>query len=187
MTVKDVLKTTALVLGREDVCNYLENPSTDVGEDTLSTINVLVRLLNLVVSELSGTYIPLAKTEDITPIDNKIYFSELSENALKIKKVLSPLGKEIAFSFYPEYIVVNSGSTVSVQYEYLPANLDLEDKVGYSESQVPKRVLAYGTAAEFSITEGSFSKAVMWHERYVEEIKSICFSGNSQIKQRSWV
>lgn len=187
MTVKEVLKTTAMLLGREDVSGYLDESNKDVGEDTLSSVNVLVGLVNLVISELSNSYIPLVKTETVSVSGGKVYFSTLSETALKIQKVFVGADREIDFSYHPEYITVDGQSEVMVQYEYLPSNRGLEDDVGYTERQVARRVLAYGTAAEFCITEGSFDKAVMWHERYVEELKSICLPTNSKIKTRSWV
>jgi hypothetical protein len=187
MTVKEVLKTTAMLLGREDVSEYLDGTNENIGEDTLSSVNVLVGLINLVISELSNSYIPLVKAETVSVSGGKIYFSDLSETALKIQKVFVGADKEINFSYHPEYIAVDGQTEVRVQYEYMPSNRGLDDEVGYSERQVARRVLAYGTAAEFCITEGSFDKAVMWHERYVEELKSICLPINSKIKTRSWV
>jgi hypothetical protein len=187
MTVKEVLKTTATLLGREDVSGYLNDNSVEVGEDTLSALNVLVGLVNLVVNELSGTYIPLVKTETVPVENGRVYFSVLSETALKIQGVYSTAGKKIDYGYHPEYIIVNGQKQITIEYEYQPSNLGLEDSVGYNERQVSKRVIAYATAAEFCLTEGSFDKAVMWHERYVEEIKAICFPVNSKIKQRSWV
>lgn len=187
MTVKEVLKTTATLLGREDVSGYLNDPMVEVGDDTLSALNILVGLVNLVVSELSGTYIPLVKTETVPVENGRVYFTALSETALKIQRVFSGAGKQIDYGYHPEYIIVDGENQVIVEYEYQPSNLGLEDSVGYNERQVSKRVIAYATAAEFCLTEGSFDKAVLWHERYCEEIKAICFPVNSKIKQRSWV
>ena len=81
MTVKDVLKSASNMLSRQDVCAYLDGANQG-GQDTLPTIGVMTSLLNLVVSELAGTFIPMVKCEEIDATDGKIYFTALTERCV---------------------------------------------------------------------------------------------------------
>lgn len=184
MTVKEIIKTSATLLGREEVVKYIDGGQGDA--DTLSKVNVLTRLINLVINELAGSFIPMIKSEEISVLNDKIYYKDLSENLLNIVSVTDMHGNEISYEKKHEYIAVNLKNAI-VEYEYLPANYGLEDSVGYEENQVSSRVLAYGLAAEFCITEGAFDEAVMWHKRYADGIERLCIPSSRSIKGRCFI
>ena len=186
MLVKDIIKTTSSMLNREDVLDYLNDKTQDVGQDTLPTINLLVNLLNLVVSELAGTFIPMIKSEEIKVNSNKIYYSDLEEKCIKVLCVYDDKGNKLDFEQSVEFIYVNADCAV-VEYEFVPPNYDLESQIGYKESDITSSALSYGLASEYCICKGSFEEAVMWHERYVNSIYEKRKLKNATIKGRCFI
>ncbi len=185
MTVKEIIKTSASLLNREDIVAYLDGENSNVGEQTLPAINTFVTLLNLVISELAGTFIPMRKKETVSIKNGKIEYSLLSERPLRIINVYDLNDRAVNFSDEAFFIKVESG-TKQIEYEYAPPNYDLNDAIGYSESDISVGALAYGLTAEFCICKGSFEEAVMWHGRYVESINNRRSVKNASIKERSW-
>lgn len=185
MKIKDVIKIAATFLGRTDVTAYLESGETESGSETLQTVNLMTNLTNLVITELSSTYIPLKTTENVYSSMGKIYYSRLSQTPVRTVSV-SFYGKQIDYGYNPEYLIVPHDGMYTVEYEYTPSNLGLDDHVGYTEKDITATILAYGLAAEFCITEGGFEQAVMWHKRYADGIERLCMPKNRRISERRW-
>lgn len=183
MYIKDILKASALLLGKENVLTYLNGDQSNLS--TLVTINNMTSLANLVISELASTYIPMVKKETISVRDQKIYYTDLSERVLSILSVTDSSGKEVCYKTFHEYIFATA-SVVEVEYEFSPPNYDLLDNVNFSNPQVDERVLAYGLNAEVCISEARFEEAVTWHKRYVDAIATICKPKNLTVKERRW-
>ena len=183
MKIKDVIKNCALLLGKQNVLTYLDGGQTD--GVTIATVNNMTSLVNLVINELACTYIPMVKSETVLATDGKIYYTELTERALKVLSVTDIHGDEIDAKITPEYVKIK-GSSATIEYEFLPPNYGLEDQFNFSNTQVTERVLSYGLSAELCISEGRFDEAVTWHERYVQEISIICCPKNTLLKQRRW-
>lgn len=185
MKIKEIVKLSALLLGREDIVKYIdEGESAQTGKDTSSAVERLTALTNLVISELSTSFVPITTKEFVQAIDGKIYFNKFNKTPLKIVAVFDANDNKIDFEQYPEYIL--SRNAYSVLYEYLPEQKTIEQDCPYEERIVPSRVLSYGVASEFCITEGEFEQAVMWHKRYVQSIENILLPKNRQTKNRRW-
>ena len=184
MTIKDVVKITALMTGRNDIVDYLNGKQT--GADAADSVSTLEGLTNLVVNELSCTYIPLVKVESVIVTLGKVYFSSLMEKVLHVKGVYSPQGKAVPYTQTAKYLSVDL-MNVDIEYEYVPKTLKLEDEIGYEEKDVPSRVLAYGVAAEFAISERRFDEAVTYHKRYVDALEEMLTPKNLMIKKRSFI
>ncbi len=186
MTVKEILSVCATCIGREDVVEYLKDPRSDgVGKDTVSAVSTMVRLLNIVLTELASSYIPMFISEKITTENGRFNLSNLCESALEIEKIFDDYGNEISYKISGEYVYLGSG-IATVKYKYIPKNYDLEDQIGYTEKDVSKMTLACGLSAEFSISEGDFEQAVMWHKRFVDGVSSVCLPKSTKTKSRYW-
>lgn len=186
MKLKDVIKITALLIGRTDVCDYLKGLSENAEPETLKTVDAMVTLANLVINELATTYVPLVKRESVRVSDGKVYYDDFSEKILKIRKVYGADGIELDFKTAPEYLSVCGYSAVSVEYEYTPHNRGIDEETGYEEGQLPERVLSYGVAAEYFVSVGRFEEAVTWHKRYVDALSALLLPKNRIIKKRCW-
>lgn len=186
MTVKEVLKTVSAMIGREDAISYLNGSTLGVGEETAPTVNLMANLLNLVISELSATFIPMIKTETVTTQNGKVFYASLKENAVRIIKVYDADGKELSIKSNAEYLETEK-NTVTVEYEYAPTSYGLTDTIGYTEKEVSLSTLAYGVVAEYSISQGNFDEAVMWHKRYVDSVSQMRKLKNVTVKGRYFV
>lgn len=184
MLVKEIIEATASVVGRKDVSEYL-SLGKECSEDTLSTVNKLVGLLNMIIGELAGTFIQMIEREKVTAIGGKIYYTALSYQPIEILKVRLADGTEVEYSQTAEFIKVNSESVI-VEYAYLPPSYDVNSKIGSFETDIPKSLLIYGLCAEYSICTGAFDEAVLWHDRYVDAVKDARKVKNSKIKGRCW-
>ena len=186
MTVKEIIKSACALVGREDVVKYLNDNSVTVGEDTLPTLNVMVSLLNIVIGELSGTFIPMIKLERVSAKNKRVYYADLLERCLKVIAVYDDSGNKINYAHTPEYMDVFADN-VQVEYQFIPPNYDLESEIGYTDADISASALAFGLCAEYSISKGSFDQAVMWHERYVDAVSAKRKLKNGTVKQRSFV
>lgn len=186
MKLKEIVKYAAVYLGLEKVVAYLENAEFSSDQNALAAVDSLTRCANLVINELACAFIPLKKQEEITAGDGKIYYSSLSETPLEIKNLTDESGKTAKFSVFPEYIATDAGK-FSVEYEYAPANYGLDDTVGYSEREISARAIAYGVAAEYSMTVKSFDESVLFREKYENALSRILYQKNSVIKGRSFL
>ncbi len=184
MTIKEIIDATANVVGRKDVSEYL-NLGKEGSEDTLLTVNKLVGLLNMIISELAGTFIPMIKSESVSAKNGRIYFTDLSCKALEILKVLLPNGTELNYSQNAEFISVPADNVI-IEYSYVPPAYDLTSTIGYTEKEISKSTLIYGLCAEYCICTGAFDEAVLWHDRYVDAVKETRKVKNSKIKGRCW-
>ena len=114
-----------------------------------------------------------------------MFYKDLTEQALRIVKVTDFNGNQLDFKTDAEYFICNRDALI-VNYEYLPPNYDLEDQIGYLETDISAGILSYGVNAEYSICEGRFNEAVMWHKRYADHISEICLPKNKRLKGRVW-
>ncbi len=184
MKARDIVRSSALMLGRTDVVKYLDGQASAVA-DTLESVNLLTNLCSLVVDELSATYIPLVRKETVTFANGKHALNQFRDNVIKIIAVYDVDERKVDFSLDTYYVRANVTKCV-VEYQYSPKNYDLDDEIGYSNKDISVTALAYGVTAEYCITQGQFEQAVMHHKRYVDAITEICLPKNRKIKARSW-
>ncbi len=184
MTIKEIISTASTVLGRQDVYNHLnKTPSND--QETLKTLDTMVNLVNMVISELAGTFIPMVKIEKISSNSTKFYYTDLSEKPLEILCVYTENGSPATYNQTAEYLQTNNFSAI-VEYSYAPPKYNINSQIGYKEEQISSSTLVYGLLAEYCIVIGAFDEAVMWHDRFVDGVKEKRKVKNSKIKGRCW-
>ncbi len=186
MTVKDVVKISATFLGREKILEYLNGKTQDVDAITLSELDTLTRLTNLVVYELACTFLPMVKVEHVYLTDGKLYYSVLAQTPLEIVGVMDENMVKVDYIQKPQYLQTALDSAL-VEYTYFPSTYGLEDKLGYDETSISAVALGYGVTAEFCLTEKRFEESVMWHERYVESVNRLVKPKNARVKKRRFL
>ncbi len=189
MTVGDILNKTGIMIGRPDISDYFSDGG-GMGDETYQDVAILLKILNLVVSELSNTYYPLITRQEVTFEDGKFYYDVLERRVVKILDVQDYLGNKVDYLENAEYIelVNNSDSTtLTLVYQFAPEQYFEDSEIGYSEKDIPSRVIAYGVAAEYCISKSRFEEAVMHHNRYIWAIKELKGIKNTKIKGRSWL
>lgn len=196
MTVKDILKTAATLLNLTDCTEYFT--ATDAGEgagqiaelltapETRKRVDLLIRLCNLVISELASSYAPMVCEEEAETEDGKIIFANLAHSITRVLSVKNEFGHDAEFKLYPEYLKV-FGGRYTIGYEYLPENYAITDTVGFNEGKITAALLGYGVAAEYCITQGRFEEAVLWRKRYSYGVERAVLPKNAAVKGRCWL
>ncbi len=186
MTVKDIIETSAVFLGREDIISYLKGDDISLSnEDAEKEISILVRCVNIVLNELATEFVPLKTIETVRCNNGQILYSSLLQNPLEILKVFDINGKELDFSLNQLFIKTNSNA-VQVEYTYIPLPLNLSSECVYAENEVPARIVAYGVAEKACLFEGRFDEAEIWAKKFKESASTISLPKNAVIKGRWW-
>ncbi len=187
MKISEIVKTSATLLAREDVVEYLTTLSSDgVSKNTLETVDVLTRLTNLVIRELAEGLISMKKTVKVGG-RSAISFTELGIEPLSVIAVYDSNGNKLDFTLSTYGLSASLGLIYQIEYSYLPENYGLTDTVGTFEKNVTTIMLSYGVLAEFCLTEARFDEAVMWNDRYVNAINGLLRPKNGRIKGRTFL
>jgi hypothetical protein len=189
MTIKQIIKTTAVYLGRDDIIAYLDGELFDTPEDVLKEleqeVNSLTKCANLVINQLATEYVPL-KSIDVVRSDNgQILYTSFPSNPIDILAVYDVYGNKLEYKILPLYLLTKP-EAVKVEYTYLPPEYNLEETIAYTENKVPIRIIAYGVTAEYTMISGRFDEAILWDKRYKNSILNILMPKNSVIKGRYW-
>ena len=185
MTIKDIIKISATYLGKNNVIGYLSENSGNYG-DAVVQIDNLTRCANLVIGELAASYFPMEKSENKVSENGRVPFSSFTEEVTRVMDVCDLNGGKVSYKVKPLFIEVDCPSVV-VKYRYLPSNYGLTDAIGYNETQVSARIIAYGVCSEYSIIERNFDESIAWRNRFNEEIKKLILPKNGTAKKRSWI
>ncbi len=185
MQIKDIIKAAALMLNRKEIVDYVDGKVSEVTSEVIDKVESMVGLTNLVLNELSGSYIPMVKTKMLTAENGEIEYSKIDDKVIKICSVRLASGEQIDFELGTESLIV-AHSNVEVEFNYLPPEYTLTEEIGYKDKDIPVRVIAYGVMAELAICEGKFDEAVTYHKRYVDSLAQICLPKNSTVKARRW-
>lgn len=184
MKVSDIVTVAAQLINEEEIVDGLKD-YPDASDFARKKIELMVSLFNLVVTELSASFIPMKKTQKFCSVERKAAFKDFDEKVLEILAVYGASGEKINYELHPTELVV-SEEEFTVLYSYIPATYDISGVIGYAETEVSAGVLAYGLAAEYLLTERRFAEAVAWHARFEKAVKTLCAPKNVTAKNRAW-
>ncbi len=189
MTVGDVLKNVGIMIGRPDIVDFF-GEQMNVGYETYDDVMSLLKILNLVVSELSNTYFPLTTEQDVTFYNGQLPYADLEKRVVKVIEIYDYLGNKVDYKENAEYIELvgefSDSIMLTISYQFAPYDYYEDSEIGYAEKDVPARIIAYGVAAEFCISQSRFEEAVMHHNRYILALQELKGPKNKKIKARSW-
>ncbi|MBR2614637.1 MAG: hypothetical protein IKC71_03460 [Clostridia bacterium] len=164
MKLKEIIKSTAILLGREDVISFIENGYAENVEITKKDLLSFVWSANFVINELT-TYLPIERWERRVVIEGKIPFDTLNHRIFKIKEILDLDGNKVDYKAFSDYVKIKNG-TYDFFYYCVPTNVSLEDEIIYTETEVPERIFVYGIAREMCMIEGRFDEAERWQKKF---------------------
>ncbi len=183
MTVKEIVRLSAVYLNKENVVKYLDGGADN---DALSTVNTLTICANVIINEIASSYINMVTREQVSVTRNKVEFSSLNNTPFEIVGVYDSLGDKLPFTIGVDCINVSSSARY-VEYKYLPANYGLTDTIGFENHQVPLRLLAYGVVAEYLLCERAFDDSIVWRNRYNDTLAILVPPESKTIKSRAFV
>lgn len=186
MTVKDVLKTVAMLINREDILEFLNNGYSSNYNLVNEDVDVLINSYNIVADEIATEYFKLKTIEKQTVYNGVIKCSNLKRNPISIISVVNKKGDKIPCKILPSEILLDEQEAI-IEYNYTPDTKGLDDVSDYSSTPIKNRVIAYGVATEYLLIKGAFEEAFVWHEKYVDALKgSLVKSKIKKLKGRIW-
>jgi hypothetical protein len=187
MTIKDIVKTTAVLMGNEEICDYLDGGeySEADGARLQKEVDVLIKCSNLTINEIATEYIPVVTVESVTNFSGYIYFNSLLMDVLKVIAVYDNQGNKLSFKPV-QYGIKTSNSACRIEYSYIPPEYNLSSTIDFEEKNVPKRVVAYGVASQVCIIEGKFDEAGLWNSRFKDSVTNIAMPKRAKLKGRYW-
>lgn len=168
MKVKDVIALAAQDLGRED----LAAAAYDCAGQPSGELCSLLRCYNLVENEIALDYFPLCFSEELAVSEEGIPYANFSFAPVEILSVTKG-GEPISFERYPERMrpKVRAGERVTVSYRYSPKEKCILSDCEV-EAKISARLLSFGIACEFCLSNGQFAEAAMWERKYREALRA---------------
>ena len=188
MTVKEVIKLTALMVGEDETVSYLQDEAVNDLTYAKKVTNILLRCYNLIVEELACEYFPLKKSEKISQVINgKIYFKDLEYSPIKIVGVYDENYQKVPYKLINDYISINKPCVI-VEYNYRVKPLKESDEAVYANEIIGPYVLAYGMASQYCLEKGRLNESEIFQQKYIAGIKGRASEkGSLQLPQRRWI
>lgn len=184
MLVKEIVALAAHCLGRED----LYAAAKSLADRPKGELFALLRCYNLVENEIALEYIPLKREEVLSVENGFLPFYSLSSVPVHIKRITDEGGNPMDFTLLSDGIKLRGkADRVTVLYDYSPVEKGWNDQSEYG-GKVSARLMAEGTAGEFCLTNGQFSEAAAWDQKYRDALRSAYLVRKKlKIRPRRWV
>ncbi len=184
MLVKEVVALAAETLGRSDLAQAVE--AAEEGSD--GEVKSLLRCYNLIENEVALDFFPLKTAERFVPAQGKISYASFSFAPVNILKVTDEEGTPVRFGIMPTYISVpQTAGELEVVYAYSPPVKDLGDETAFSD-HISARLLAFGVASEFCITNRQFAEGAMWGRKYRDALRAAgIYRRTLSVRSRRWI
>lgn len=185
MKIRDYVANVANLLSLWD-SNKVDLEDVNNNDQTIvERINKIQVMVNGIICEIANYFVPLIIQKHVNTINGEVPLSNLRMNIVSVEKVVNEQGKEIDFEVYHDKIVMSENSG-TVYLRIIPKTYNYTNEIEYTDLQVPSKVIVYGTAAEFCLSEGLFDEAVVWHEKYREQLKLLTKPKNYKTAKRTW-
>ena len=189
MSTKQILKLVATFLGKEELleCSYFTESEDTLTDEQTKELDILLRCLNLVVSEISTEYLPIYHEKEVTFSDGKLLLSEIDKDLFQICSLKDQFGNNVKFRIFDSHIKANV-TNATVVYTVFASACTLEGNVDEFCVKIPDRVFAYGTAMEYSFISSLFDDAQIWGSRYKNSLLSISSKKHNVVMpKRRWL
>lgn len=185
MKIKEVVLAAAKLL---DIDKEVEEYLAGENNAGKKKAEGLISCFNLVENALALDYLPLTAQERLAVTDKKVAYAQFSKHLSRILSVTDEQGNRLPFQLFPtEILLAAEGSSVVVEYAYLPQEKGAEEESDY-QSRLSVGLMAYGVAAEYCATQGLYAEAAFWDKKYKESLAKIYqVKGGGRIRSRRWV
>ncbi len=182
ISVKEVIKTAAELIGDGDLAKTVEEGSSSSEE-----LSLLLKCFNLVENEVALDYFPLKTCETFTPAGGLIYFTSFSEPPIRLISVTDGGGCPLAYErFFDRIDLHGYGQKVEVTYAFAPVTKTLEGNSDYA-GRVSARLLACGVATEYLLAAGRYAEASAFNQKYRDALRAAAEPGHKlTVRARRW-
>lgn len=182
MKVQKIMSLAAELVGRRDLCDYLEGRGGTDEAGLRRDAEQMLKCFNMTENEAALDYIPL-RAERALFSEGMIPFSALEPAPAEILAVFSREGVKLPFVVCADGIRVRRGEVV-VRYRFRP---DVKAASDDTDFDAGERFLALGTACEFALMEGLLDRAAELDVRYKDALAAAGRSKSVRVKGRSWI
>ena len=170
MTVKDVIKETARLVGDEEFYAALESATEEASDETIKKTQIMLKCYNDTLFEIATEVLPSEAEEEIEL--GVVKFDSLSAFPQKINKIRKN-GYGVKFYVGVDYFETAEKGTGIVTYEKMPTEKTVDDDFEYDGTVIGKTIFCYGMAAEYCLISGRFSEASNWESRYRNALSAV--------------
>ena len=180
MKVKKILKGACSVVDLDDISVALDG--SEFSQSQQKIIDKLLKHFNAIQNEIATEFFLQKHTEEIDA-EQRINFSDLSKDILKVLSLKDRFGENIPFKLFPDHIKF-CGRASEITYAYIPEDNVLTDSANVN---IPTRIYAFGIAREFYLNEGLVDKANLFEDKFKNALDSF-FSSKRFLKipERRW-
>ncbi|MGN0771845.1 MAG: hypothetical protein ACI4MI_04600 [Christensenellales bacterium] len=179
MKLKEVIEICLTYLGDED-------PTISSSTKSTPKIKLLVRCANIVIKEIACDYLPLTDNKTCNVSNGEIEYAALNHRVKEILGITSN-GSAVDFECLPSKVTVSCEGQVDVKYNYVPADIDLDDECE-TDVRVSPVCLALGTCAQYCMIEGLYEEAVMMNDKFMDSLAVACRNNREKrVKARYWL
>ena len=189
MTTKQVLETTAIFLGKEDLlaCPYFTGEESQISEEDAKELDLLLRCLNLIVSEIATDYLSIYKQKELKFENDECSLKDVDTNIFQIIKLENSNGENVRFRIFGDTIKAKV-KKATITYTSFAEKCTLDGTVETFSNQMPCRVLAYGTAMEYSFISSLHDDADIWESRYKNALLTLSHKKHNVVMpKRRWL
>lgn len=168
MKVRNVISLAAANLGRVDLVAQAENCAVEPAGELAS----LLRCYNLVENEIALDYFPLRRGETLSPEGGEISYAKFAYAPVEILEVKGESGLPLSFAMRPSAVLVpKNAERVNVFYTYSPKEKEWGDESEFA-GKISARLMSFGVACEFCLTNGQYAEAAMWEKKFREALRA---------------
>ncbi len=183
MTVKEIIRTTAVLLGKEHVVDEIDNGGGNAVAQ--KEISQMVTLCNLVISELARRKFPMTTEQILSEPSKTVRFIVMRYNVVELLEAYDVDGNAVAFTVDGD--VANADREVyKIKYTYEPPVYAPDDDVDFIRKYKSLRIFSYGLAAEVCMSESRFREAALWRKKFEKAVADVVRIKNVKIKPRCW-
>jgi len=185
MEVKNIIKKVAALTNNIELVNAIEN--NNFTPEQQEEINLLVDCVNLTNSNIAANYIKIFNIKKINNNKGTISFSSISTDLIyEVVSVKDSSGKDVNFTITPSGIITKTGE-VSIRYSYFPKDVEFSSVITNYPTKISERNFVFGVISEYLYVKGVFDEALVWEERFKNEMQSLVRTQKSIVtKSRRW-
>ncbi len=188
MKVKDIVEYACVFMGKEDLLasNIFDETGEQLDENQTKDLNLIVRCVNNITSEIASDYLPILKQKDVIFTDGKISISLIDSKMQEIVSIKSPSGKNLKYKYIGNQIICLATSA-TITYKVYPDVLSINDNAETFGNRLSARVLAYGVASEYYYLQMLYDDAQIWEHKFKNALMFASRKkGEIQMKKRGW-
>ena len=188
MTTKKVLELACLFLGKQDLTKTVlfDETGSDASDEDKNDVEILLKCLNLILSEIAIDYLPIVKRKTITLSDKKVDVKSIDS---RIQEVLSLKdgGINVPYKILGNDLYADA-NCCEIEYKVHPTEVALTDTCEDFAGRIAGRVLAYGVCMEYCFISLLYDDAQVWENKFKNALMADCRKKSElRLKKRRFI